>query len=536
MNQVHPKPRLVAEMNQMTVSSALEEFSASSAAPPVQLVRLFSVFSKNTYSSPVMLPIGLAYIAAIIEKAGFPVEVVDAVGEDIFRIVRTESGTCNRQGLSPAAIIDRINPETRVIGITMPFSQEGVEHRNCINAIREAHPGVTIVVGGEHPTAIPEYVLRDCPAIDYVVTGEGELTFLELMHRIDRGLSVDELQGVSYIDAEDRFVDAGLGRRIHDFNNLPRPAWHLFPVEKYFNSSWTMGISYGRNMPVLATRGCPFQCTFCSNPTMWTTRYVMRNPKEIVDEIEWLIEEYGTNNIDFADLTAIVKKDWVLAFCKELKARGIDIPWQLPSGTRSEALDDETVQAIFETGCRFLVYAPESGSAETLALIKKKVNLENLKKSVHFAIAAGHTVKINLVIAFPGESRRSMLQPVRFGIGMAFAGAHDCNVSIFAPYPGSELYDLLRSRGEIADLDDDYFNDLLVQFDFTRAQVYNDNIRPMEAVFYRVFCMAAFYLLSYTLRPARLFRLVSNVFKSRFQAANLFEQRIHDMVTRSAIR
>ena len=120
-------------------------------------------------------------------------------------------------------------------------------------------------------------------------------------------------------------------------------------------------------MPILATRGCPYQCTFCSSPTMWTTRYIMRNPKDIVDEIEWLVKKYDANDFEFFDLTAIIKKSWMLAFCKELRERKIgNITWQLPVGTRSEALDKETLQAIYDSGCAYICYAPESGSEKSL--------------------------------------------------------------------------------------------------------------------------------------------------------------------------
>ena len=139
-----------------------------------------------------------------------------------------------------------------------------------------------------------------------------------------------------------------------------------------------MGISSGRNMPILGTRGCPYQCTFCSNPTMWTTRYTMRDPKDVVDEVESLVKNHAARSIEFFDLTAIVKKDWIIAFCNELKARKLNVSWQLPSGTRSEALDDETLLAIYETNCRLLVYAPESGSPETLRIIKKNLKLDRL--------------------------------------------------------------------------------------------------------------------------------------------------------------
>ena len=115
---------------------------------------------------------------------------------------------------------------------------------------------------------------------------------------------------ISFINKESKFVDNGTSRRIEHIDKLPRPAWHLLKPENYFTDYFTIGLAKGnlKNMPILATRGCPYQCTFCSSPTMWTTRYLMRDPKEIVDEIEWLIKEYDANDFEFFDLTAIIKK------------------------------------------------------------------------------------------------------------------------------------------------------------------------------------------------------------------------------------
>ena len=497
-----PRKSTVQPVNPMTVAEALSQFPANDDPIRVQLLRPVSVFSKTAYSTPVMLPAGLAYVAAMAEKAGYPIDVIDAIGEDIENIGVTSDGGSMRQGLDTERIVERVGVETRVLGVSMMFSQEWVEHRAIIQRIKQARPDLIIVAGGEHPTAMAEYVLRDCAAIDYVVMGEGDLTFLELLSRISSGADCLDLPGVAGLAADGAFIDNGLGRRIKDIDNLPRPAWDLFPVTAYFTDAWSSGIAYGRNMPIVATRGCAFQCTFCSNPGMWTTRYIMRDPKDVVDEIQWLIDAWGANAVDFADLTAIVRKDWVLAFCAELKRRGVDVPWQLPSGTRSEALDAEVLQAMYDTNCRYLVYAPESGSGETLKLVKKKVKLDNLVDSVKDAARIGHTTRINLVIAFPGEKRSSAWKTLWFALGMASAGADDLNIAVFSPYPGSELFHELLAENRIPPLDDAYFERLLVQFDFTLAQTHCENIHRFEAAFYRIFGMAMFYVLSYhVLRP-----------------------------------
>src|SRR5439155_11432417 len=112
------------------------------------------------------------------------------------------------------------------------------------------------------------------------------------------------------------------------------------------------------------------------NPAMWTTRYAVRGVADVVDEIASYVERYRVTNVDFYDLTAIIKRDWILEFCAELERRRLAITYQLPTGTRSEALDGEVLSALHRTGCRNICYAPESGSAQTLARIKKKIKPE----------------------------------------------------------------------------------------------------------------------------------------------------------------
>ena len=415
------------------------------------------------------------------------------------------------------------------------FSQEWIEHRGLIKAIRRSNPDAVIVGGGEHPTSIPEFILRDCPEIDYIVMGEGEITFLELCYRIFHDKNTRDVGGTSFLDDNGTYVFNGLSNRIAHINEIPRPAWHLINVENYFIDNWSMGISMGRNMPILATRGCPYQCTFCSSPSMWTTRYTMRTTTEVVDEIEFLIEQYQANSIDFFDLTAIVKRDWILAFCAELKKRNINITWQLPSGTRSEALDQETLQEIYDTGCKLLVYAPESGSAETLSKIKKKLKLPRLIDSVSHAAAIGHTIKLNFIIGFPHERYRNVFQTIWTVFILALKGASDCHIAIFAPYPGSELYDELRKEGKIERPNDQYFKGLFVIFDYTVLKSYCRHISAPPLLILRLFGMMIFYVVAYASHPRRLIRIIRSVQKERFQAGNLIEQRIFDIIVRRRI-
>jgi len=494
----------------------------------IQILRPFSVTSRNSYSEPVTPPIGPAYLAAVFEKCGYPIGIIDAVGEAAINIRQSDCGLYSLKGLDTTGILELIESSTSILGVSMMFSQEWLLHRDLIKIIKQHRPDITIVVGGEHSTAMPEYILEDCKEIDYLITGEAELTFLDLVHALYYEREISEISGLWYRGSNGITHNNGLSPRMVVINDIPRPAWHLLPVENYFLDNWTMGISMGRNMPILATRGCPYQCTFCSNPTMWTTRYVMRSPQQVVDEIEWLIQKYNANSIDFFDLTAIVKKDWVLKFCDELEKRNIKITWQLPSGTRSEALDKDVLIALKKTGCHYLVYAPESASENTLKMIKKHVRIPRLVSSIKEAIKLEIIVKINLIIGFPDEKLIDIVKTFFFAWRMGILGVNDCNISVFSCYPGSELYRTMREEGLLTEPDDKYFVELTSQFDMTAPISNCKNASGYVLMFFRVFGISGFYFFSYLLRPKRIFDFFKRYNKDHFRAANLFEQRISD--------
>ena len=502
------------------------------AGSVVTLIKPPIIFSKNSYSTPLTMPLGLVYLAAVLEKSDYQVKIIDCPGLGVDQITFTSDGRFKVQGLDENRSIDLIDPNTDIIGVTIMFSQEWPHVRDYIKKIRKAFPHVKIVVGGEHPTAMPEYTLKDCSEIDYLVLGEGELTFLELVYKLRSHEPVHGTSGIACM-LDGKFQKGDLSPRLTDIRKMPWPAWHLIEMETYFQPNFTMGIGHGRNMAMLATRGCPYQCTFCSNPSMWTTRYVMRPVHDVVDEIIHNIEKYKTNSIDFYDLTAIVKREWILEFIAELERRKVRIAWQLPSGTRSESLDDEVIQGLAKTGCEFLVYAPESGSQQTLNMIKKRVNLKSLERSIQTALRHGVVVKVNFIIGFPFETHSDIFKTLLFVWKLALMAVDDCNISTFSPYPGSELFDELNRENAFGKIDDTYFENLMTQFDFTMAKTFCRHVGALEILVCRVLGMSVFYILSYLRSPIRIVRLLKSLFqKSHFQPRSLFEQRVYDLAVR----
>jgi len=251
---------------------------------------------------------------------------------------------------------------------------------------------------------------------------------------------------------------------------------------------------------------------------MWTTRYATRTPSRVVDEIASYVRRYDAENIDFYDLTAIVRKDWIVSFCDELLRRRIDITWQLPSGTRSEAIDDDVARLLYRSGCRNVSYAPESGSKRTLKAIKKKVNLERMDASMRASVREGLNVKANILVGFPEETHEEILETLRFVAQMATAGVHDVSLWTFSPYPGSELFDALVAQGRIGEMDDDYFAALLSYSDLAGAVSWSSNVSSEALRAYRLFGMTMFYAVSFGMRPWRLAKLASNVLTGRYES------------------
>src|SRR5262249_9511636 len=161
---------------------------------------------------------------------------------------------------------------------------------------RVAFPRVPIFIGGEHATATWTYLLEQCPDVTLCVLGEGEETAVDVADWIAGQRSLADIPGIAFRrDGLPHRTDRRTPR--HDLEQVPRPAWHLFPLENYLSNGYGHGVNRGRSLPMLATRGCPYQCTFCSSPEMWTTRYYVRPVSSVVDEIADYVERYRISNI-----------------------------------------------------------------------------------------------------------------------------------------------------------------------------------------------------------------------------------------------
>ena len=502
----------------------------------VTLVRPTLLVPTWSDSGPLTPPIGPAYLASSLREVGHEVRIVDGVGENPFQVTSLFDGRVAGIGLTSEEIADRVaqTSDVDLVGVSCMFSQDWPEVRRLIRMIRRRLPDVPIVTGGEHITAVPEFTLATVPEVDYCVLGEGEQALVELVDSLFRGdgpqgnrvageglpcgpvpCDPGAVAGVVSRDAQGGIRRGNVRARIRDLDSIPPPAWDLVPIDNYLDHELGYGVNRGRSMPMLATRGCPYECTFCSNPLMWTTRWAARKTELVLEEMERYIQEYRATNFDFYDLTAVVQRDWIVDFCRLILKRGHDITWQLPSGTRSEALDGEVTRLMYQAGCRNMSYAPESGSVAVLRRIKKKVKLDRLESSVKAAVRNSVNVKLNIIMGFPDETRREIWQTIRFLARMGAAGIHDASVSLFSPYPGSEIFNDLVESGGIGEMNDDFFLSLGTYKDFSMSTSYATKTSGFEINLYRMVGMATFYGVQYLVRPWRLVSLLSNLLRGK---------------------
>lgn len=458
-------------------------------------------------------PIGTAYIAGALKKAGIPYHVIDAVGEGMDIITSyARRGDMKVQGLTYDQIADRIPVDSDIIGISCMFSTLWPITRDMAEAIRSRFPKALMVLGSEHGTAVPENVLRNS-VFDMVALGEGVETVLNIVACYRANGSNREnwraVKGIGFIDAEGVYVDTGLSQRKSEVDDIAWPDWESFPIEEYISRHQINGANIGRSMPLVATWGCPYQCTFCSNPGMWTQRWIPRNPKDVVDEMEYYRDKYSVKNFDFQDLTAMIRRSWILDFTKELIDRKLGVTWQLPSGTRAEVFDQEVARLLHDAGLRLLSFAPESGSDYMLKLIKKQVDLKKMLQAMKWAIDADLKLSCFIVIGFPGETRATIAETMSLVRRMAFLGVHDVAVTKFVPYPGSQLFKQLQADGKLL-LDDQFF---IMPMDFYTANApsFVEGMTSRYLYFTMMWMFMNFYAISMLRRPWRFVQAVINV-------------------------
>jgi radical SAM superfamily enzyme YgiQ (UPF0313 family) len=461
--------------------------------------------------------LGLAYLLGSLKDHGHEVCAVDAFGEDVNRlaiITNIDAKGILINGIGADKIVSMIPKHTDVIGITCMFSNEWLYARYIINQIKLNFPRVPIIAGGEHITSESYRSMLYTPALTACALGEGEEIINDLVDALVAGKNLAEVQGIAYFDENGNYRKTERRLRIKEVDDIPLPSWEEIPIENYLAAGLGNGTLERRAMPMLASRGCPYTCTFCSSPSMWGIRWVSRNPRLVVDEIKSYIKRYGINHIDFNDLTTVINRAWIIEFCQLLISENLGITWSLSSGTRSEALDHEVLGYMKRAGIQRITYAPESGSNATLQRVKKKVNLEKMTGSIRSSVKVGIYSRANFIFGLPDQTKFEAFESVAFATKLCFLGMYDIACMCFAPYPGSELFErLIREGGIKTDHGYDEFliNNLTTKV--TGMKSWSKYIPSWSMPLWTIGTTIYFYSLQFILRPHRLFQLCYRLIK-----------------------
>jgi len=389
-------------------------------------------------------PMGLASMAAVLQRA-HEVVIYDAERMDQGQTM-SWSTVAGRHGDYVDAlraqshpiwdeiesVIRRVDPE--VVGITA-LSVKAASAVRVAGIAKSVNGDIKVVVGGDHPTALPEQFLSHS-SIDYAVRGEGEATFAELVECLGNGgpngeaiAGVSSKVGGGFEHGPDR-------EPLNDLDALPLPDLDvLMEVESY------RPVDCGA---IVTSRGCPYGCTFCGVATVWGRRVRYRSPERVVDEIEILKQQRGTTYFSFRDASFTLNRQRVMDFCRLLIDRDLDICWECL--TRPDLLDAEQLSLMIEAGCRTVRIGIESGCSRILSKMGKTVPLDAVRKAGKLLNSMGLYWSAYILVGTPHETAESIRKTMDFidEVDPPFV-----TLARFAPIPGTPMYKELEQRGMI---------------------------------------------------------------------------------------
>ncbi len=388
-------------------------------------ISLINPPKKTRFPQP---PLGLAYVAAVLEKAGHTVDIIDAPAERL--------------------TIEQINQRViaggvDAVGITVmtPTVSSAIA---TVKALKAANPNLFIFMGGPHATLLPQQLLEVVPELDSVVFGEGEITAPELVAAIKKR-DFKDILGIAWRDDKNIVMNPPRPH-LTDLDGLPMPAYHLLPINKYRPYP-----PHGKRLPYMAimtSRGCPYRCAFCSKP-VHGRKFLAKSPNAIIAEIEYLHNKFGIKELLFYDDSFTVDRKRVVELCDQMIKKRMNILWSCE--TRVNLVDKELLKNMAAAKCYIISYGVESGNQQILNNLKKDITIEQ----VETAFALTHDAKILTVAYFmlgsPGDDETTMRMTIDFAkkIDPDFA-----QFSICTAFPGTELADMAKKRGiELPDWD-----------------------------------------------------------------------------------
>jgi len=371
-------------------------------------------------------PFGVAYVAAALRARGFAVRVVDMEGNDL-----TLAAAAHEIARAPADLVGLGGMVTRYRWVKL-----------LVPLIRRAHPRAFILAGNSGAATVPHLYLQRA-GVDACCLGEGEIPAVGLAEALAAGRDWRAVPGLAYL--EDGAVKvSGPAPRVANLDELPWPAWDLFPTERYVTCPDHRRPG-ARHLDVVATRGCPYECTFCYR--IYGRRVTRRSPAAVAEEIEAIVRRFRLDIFGFRDDLLMTNRAWLEELCHILISKRLRRPWSCLG--RVDLVDRPLLALMRAAGCFWISYGVESGSPEILAEMKKGLDPAQAVSALRQTAAAGIHADASFMIGMPSESRATVAATV----DLCRQADITATFNFVTPYPGSELYDWARGRGLLGDED-----------------------------------------------------------------------------------
>ena len=370
------------------------------------------------YTHLITPPLGIGYIAGYLRAVGIDCALIDGLN----------------RGLGTQALANACE-DADLVGISClsDFLTETVELTEALKA-----RGKRVVIGGPHASALPRETLAETGA-DLVIVGEGERTTAELAAYLEAGERGPLPEGVCAGNA----AELRPRELIAELDSLPFPDWGQMDPRSYKHAPHGGLIKSFPVAPITTTRGCPFDCSFCASPMLWGRRIRFRSPGNVVDEIEYLVNDFGVREVHFEDDNFTLRAEHAEGVCRGILDRGIRISWALPNGIRVDAVTPKLLKLMRESGCYYTAFGVESGSPEILKNVNKRTDLDKTEQAVHWAHDAGIMTQGFFIFGLPGETADTIEETIEFAKRIPLDRGQFLLLDVL---PGSRLWDELRDE------------------------------------------------------------------------------------------
>lgn len=371
--------------------------------------------STGYYTRALSNPLGLLSIGSHLKRVGHNVKIFDRCVD----------------GSSLKKVLDDFRPD--IVGVSVMSSRGIKDAVKVSKAVKERN--ICVAWGGQMPSMQPELVLEN-DFVDYVMIGEGEFTFEELIEAVEHKREIESVDGIAFC-RNGEIVKTHF-REFADLKEMPVTDWSLIDVEKYLQPY----LGCQRMIYLYSSKGCPCRCSFCSNACFHRSTHRKRPNEYVIEEIKYLIENHGVDGVYFSDELWCLKRSDMLDFCQRVHDNDLHFRWGVQ--LRIGLFNEEDFRVMYEAGCRWVFFGIESGSKEMLDAIHKNIDYEKIIPTFEYMKRIGYTTVASFIVGYPDETADQLRDTVSL---LNSISASLTPVFHFTPLPGTELYDKAIASG-----------------------------------------------------------------------------------------